>query len=45
MKYEDEYTEWLYVNKPIFNGESLIHYLEDMITYEVFLNEMGLVDE
>lgn len=45
MKYEDEYVEWLYVNRPIFNGDSLIHYLENKPTYEEFLSEMGLVDE
>lgn len=45
MKYEEEFTQWLYTKYPINNGDALIHYLEDMMTYELFLNEMGLVDE
>lgn len=45
MKYEVEFTEWLYNNYSIFNGDALIHYLEDYDTYATFLNETGLVDE
>lgn len=45
MKYEDEFTAWLYENRSIGNGAALIHYLEDGVTYEVFLSEMGLTDE
>lgn len=45
MKYEDEFTAWLYENRSIGNGDALIHYLEDGVTYEVFLSEMGLTDD
>ena len=45
MKYESEFTAWLYMNYPIGNGDALIHYLEDGVTYDIFLQEMGLVDD
>ena len=45
MKYEDEFTEWLYANYQIGNGDTLIEYLEDGYTYDVFLAEMGLEDD
>lgn len=45
MKYESEYTAWLYMNYPIYNGDALVHYLEDTTVYDIFLNEMGLTDE
>ena len=28
MKYEEEFTQWLYTKYPINNGDALIHYLE-----------------
>jgi hypothetical protein len=45
MKYEEEYTAWLYATRSIGNGDALLHYLEDGDTYNLFLDEMGLVDE
>lgn len=45
MKYESEYTAWLYMNYTINNGDALIHYLEDGETYDIFLQEMGLTDD
>jgi hypothetical protein len=45
MKYEDEFTAWLYANVSIPNGDVLIQYLEDGYTYDAFLSEMGLEDE
>lgn len=45
MKYEDEFTQWLYQQYPINNGDALIHYLEDGVSYDIFLAEMGLTDE
>lgn len=45
MKYEQEFIEWLYANKKIYNGDTLISYLEDGESYYQFLDEMGLWDE
>jgi hypothetical protein len=45
MKYEDEFTVWLYNNYTITNGDMLVEYLEDGISYDDFLNEMGLEDD
>ena len=45
MKYEAEFTNWLYKNYTINNGDALIYYLEDGETYNIFLQEMGLVDD
>lgn len=45
MKYEEEFTAWLYNNRIINNGDALIHYLEDGYTYQLFLDELGLKDE
>lgn len=44
MKYEQEYTEWLYERFPIYNGDALISYLEDEVIYARFLEENGLYD-
>lgn len=45
MKYEEEYTAWLYATRSIGNGDALLHYLEDGDTYNKFLTDMGLTDE
>ena len=45
MKYEEEFTAWLYENYTINNGDALIHYLEDGESYDIFLSEMGLTDD
>lgn len=45
MKYEQEFIEWLYANKKIYNGDMLISYLEDGESYYTFLQETGLEDE
>ena len=51
MKYEEEFTQWLYTQYSINNGDALIHYLEDgesivfsFFFYDIFLAEMGLDD-
>ena len=45
MKYEEEFIEWLYANKKIYNGDMLISYLEDGESYYQFLMETGLEDD
>jgi hypothetical protein len=45
MKYETEFTAWLFANYAIYNGDALIAYLEDGVTYETFLAETGLIDD
>jgi hypothetical protein len=45
MKYEDEFIAWLYETCNIGNGDTLIAYLEDGVSYDTFLTEMGLEDE
>ena len=45
MKYEQEFIEWLYANKQIYNGDMLISYLEDGFSYEQFLRETGIQDD
>lgn len=45
MKYEEEFTAWLYENYTINNGDALIHYLEDGVSYDIFLQEFGLTDD
>jgi len=44
MIYEDRFVVWLYDNYVINNGDTLIKYLEDGVTYDLFLEEMGLED-
>lgn len=44
MKYEQEFIDWLYENHPIGNGDMLLSYMEDGISYETFLEENGLID-
>lgn len=45
MKYEDEFIAWLYTQYPIGNDEMLIHYMEDGVSYDNFLQANGLIDE
>jgi hypothetical protein len=45
MKYEDEFINWLYAKYNIGNGDTLIKYMEDGVSYDNFLNEMGLEDD
>lgn len=45
MKYEDEFIEWLCTHYQIGNGHTLIKYIEDGVSYDAFLEEMGLEDE
>ncbi|HEY7867382.1 MAG TPA: hypothetical protein VIC51_15425 [Psychromonas sp.] len=45
MKYEDEFINWLYTQYNIGNGDTLIKYMEDGVSYDNFLNEMGLEDD
>ena len=45
MKYEEEFTAWLYENFTINNDDALIHHLKDGQNYDTFLFEMGLEDE
>ena len=45
MKYEDEFIAWLYENYTIGNGDTLIKYLEDGVSYDLFLIDMGYEDE
>ena len=45
MLYEDEFTEWLYNNYAIGNGDTLIRYFENPAFYETFLEETGRTDE
>lgn len=45
MKYENEFTEWIYETQSVYNGDTLLNYLEDVNLYNTFLSDMGLVDE
>ena len=45
MKYEEEFIKYIYDNYPVYNGHSLLGYMEDTIIYEAFLTHMGLEDE
>jgi hypothetical protein len=45
MKYEEEFIAWLYTQHPIGNGDMLIHYMEDGVSYDNFLQELGLEDD
>jgi hypothetical protein len=45
MKYEDEFINWLYTQHIIGNGDTLIKYMEDGVSYDIFLDEMGLNDD
>lgn len=45
MKYENEFIEWLYKNYPIGNGDTLLKYMEDGVSYDEFLQENGLEDD
>ena len=45
MKYEEEFTAWLYDRYFIPNGDVLILHMEDGESYNTFLSEMGLEDE
>jgi len=45
MKYEDEFVTWLYNQYFIGNDDTLIQYMEDGISYDDFLDEMGLEDD
>jgi hypothetical protein len=45
MKYEDEFIDWLYKQYIITNGDTLIYYMEDGVSYDDFLGETGLTDD
>ena len=45
MKYEDEFVAWLYETYNIGNGHTLIGYMEDGVSYDLFLHDLGLEDE
>jgi hypothetical protein len=45
MKYESEFIDWLYTQHVIGNGDTLIKYMEDGVSYDIFLDEMGLNDD
>jgi hypothetical protein len=45
MKYEEEFIAWLHSNYQIGNGHTLVRYMEDGVSYDAFLEEMGLTDE
>jgi hypothetical protein len=45
MKYEDEFIAWLYTQHPIGNGDMLIRYMEDGVSYDDFLQAHDLQDD
>jgi hypothetical protein len=44
MKYESEFITWLYDQHNIGNGDTLLKYMEDGVSYDIFLDEKGLTD-
>ena len=45
MKYEEEFIKYIYDNYPVYNGHSLVGYMEDISIYEEFLKHTGLEDD
>lgn len=44
MKDEYEFVAWIYENYLIANRDTLLEYMEDGDTYNLFLEDMGLTD-
>lgn len=45
MNIEDKYTEWLYENRKIGNGDALVRYFEDAETFAIFLKDSDLPED
>jgi hypothetical protein len=45
MKYESDFIMWLYTQHIISNNDTLLKYMEDGVSYDIFLNEKGLTDD
>jgi hypothetical protein len=45
MKYEDEFIAWLYIHYNIGNDDTLLKYMEDGISYNMFLQDNDLEDD
>jgi hypothetical protein len=45
MKYESEFITWLYTQHIIGNNDTLLKYMEDGVSYDIFLMRWGLTDD